>query len=105
MKSEIEKTFYSDIYIAGDLHTIRDVCREYCMCGLCVTVTPTEFIYKGGVESGAIVGIKQYPRFPKDENELSDTAEDLAYVLINECHQRSCMVVEQDYTQWYYKEN
>lgn len=103
MKSKLERTFTADIYIAGDLHTIRDVCKEYCMRGLCVTVTPTEFIYTGGAESGAVVGIKQYPRFPKDENELMDTAEDLAYYLVGACNQQSCMVVGQDFTEWYYK--
>lgn len=30
--------------------------------GLCVTVTQTTFLYKGGMEEGAIIGIINYPR-------------------------------------------
>ena len=32
--------------------------------GLCVSVTPTEFIYSNGSEPGFIVGLINYPRFP-----------------------------------------
>ena len=39
-------TFYANIYIAGDLRTIENIVREYALdVGLCVTVTPTNFIF------------------------------------------------------------
>jgi hypothetical protein len=46
-----------------------------------VTVTPTVFIYKGGREDGAIVGLIQYPRFPASEDDIVKKATDLAETL------------------------
>lgn len=34
--------------------------------GLCVTLTPTEYIYTNGGEPGFIVGLINYPRFPDE---------------------------------------
>jgi ferredoxin len=49
------------------LHTIdeaRAICQAYCNAvGLCVTLTPTEFVYTDGGEPGVIVGLINYPRF------------------------------------------
>lgn len=63
------------VYDVGDA---RAICAEYCKCGLCVTVTPTTFVYTGGDEPGVIVGLINYPRFPKDEHELRVLAVGLA---------------------------
>ena len=39
--------------------------QEYCdKNGLCVSVTPTKFIYTNGGENGCIIGFINYPRFP-----------------------------------------
>lgn len=44
---------------------------EYCNDhALCVTVTPTTFIYVGGIELGVMVGLINYPRFPKEHRDL-----------------------------------
>lgn len=66
-------TFNATIYAGflerdtGRLHTITDaeaVCSNYCdEVGLCVTVTPTQYIYVNGQEPGCIVGLIHYPRF------------------------------------------
>jgi len=58
-----------------DLDLIRDWCKSYCnSVGFCVSFTPTEFIYKDGSEPGVIIGIINYPRFPKDKKDLKSIA-------------------------------
>lgn len=49
MTHKVEATFWATIYIAGDAEHAKQVCRDFCLAvGLCVTVTPTTFIYSGG---------------------------------------------------------
>lgn len=43
-----------------------------------VTVTPTHFCYPSGDEPGVIIGIINYPRFPKEPEELKEIALKLA---------------------------
>jgi len=81
MSVNISKTWYASIHIAGDHQTALEVCREFCMDGLCVSVTPTTFIYTGGAEEGVCVRIIQYPRFPRPERELMGVAIRLADLL------------------------
>lgn len=55
-------------------HTIEEV-YDYCqwLCNIrkaCFTVTPTRFIYVDGYEDGAVIGLINYPRFPKDRQRL-----------------------------------
>ena len=86
-------TYQATIYIAGDLQTIRSTCRKFCEIGFCVTVTPTEYIYTGGAETGAIVGIINYARFPKEHEEIRIRAHELANDLMTACSQKSCSLV------------
>lgn len=81
MSANISKTWYASIHIAGDKDVATQVCREFCMEGLCVTVTPTTFVYTGGLEEGVCVRIIQYPRFPRPERELMGVAIRLADTL------------------------
>lgn len=94
------KTYTATIYIGGDVAKIKDVCRKYCLRGLCVTVTPTEYIYTGGSETGVSVGLINYPRFPAEPEKIRTTAKELATVLMAECHQRSCTVLCSDETEY-----
>ena len=67
------------IYIGGDYEKACQIANKYCtMYGFCVTVTPTEYVYKYGRESGVIVGLMNYPRFPNTEEELLEHAFRLA---------------------------
>jgi len=87
----VTKTYHANIYVGlregydGTRHflaEIEDICSEYCDdVGLCVTVTLTTFIYKGGSEGGAVVGIINYPRFPKKPREIRTRAISLAEIL------------------------
>ena len=66
--------------------------------GLCVTVTPTEYIYTGGQESGVIVELINYPRFPSHPQEIYEHAIDLAEELRAECCQQSYTIMMPDHT-------
>ncbi len=55
--------------------TALKVCEDYCVeVGLGLTFTPTRFVYVGGGEPGVIVGLINYPRFPKEEAEIRSHA-------------------------------
>ena len=88
------------VYIAGDIQTIRHYCREFCMEGLCVTVTPTDFVFTGGMEAGAQIGLVNYPRFPSDPDMINETAERLTRFLIEKLHQHSALIDGPKYTTW-----
>ena len=101
MKIVTEHSFSIQIYIAGDISVIKQTCRAYCMeDGLCVTITPTDFIYTGGEESGVCVGIVNYPRFPLTKKELYEKAIRLANELIVVAHQWTALVVTPEMTVW-----
>jgi len=76
------------------LERIESACREYCdRVGLCVTVTPTTFVYKGRSEPGAAIGLINYPRFPSALDAFRKRALDLAGMLKELCGQIRVSVV------------
>lgn len=90
------------IFIAGGASDIEDQCRTYCdEVGLCVTCTPTTFIYTGGEEEGYIVGLINYPRFPSDPATIWAHAETLAARLRVEAGQDSYTIQAPDKTVWF----
>lgn len=96
MQSE---TYTATIYVAGDVATARAVCRDFCYAnGLCVTLSPEEFVYTGGMESGVRVGLINYPRFPAEPAAIWDTAWRLAELLMEAMAQHSFTVVATDKT-------
>ena len=98
MNTKTVKTFNANIYIAGDISRIRDICGEYCESGFCVSITSTEFVYTYGRETGAIIGIINYPRFPKQQKEIKKLSILLSEKLITGLHQGSCTIVFTDET-------
>ena len=88
MNSKVVPTFECRIYVGlteaydGRQHAVsevEDVCQAYCDdVGLCVTISPTTFVYKRGREDGAVVGLINYPRFPTTPEDLKVKACDLA---------------------------
>ena len=78
------------------LHSVeeaKNVCGVYCNeVGFGVSVTPTNFVYTGGHEDGFIVGIMNYPRFPKTEIELKNHAFKLAEILLKKFNQERLSV-------------
>ena len=80
------------------LEQVQDVCQEYVdSVGLCVTVTPTQYVYTGGTERGAIVGLINYPRFP-DLLGVRDKALKLAALLKGRFRQQRVSVMFHDET-------
>jgi hypothetical protein len=97
-------THQVQIFLAGDLFVIREGCRRFCLEGLCVTVQYADFVYTYGMESGACVGLTNYPRFPSTPTELNDVAIRLAEHLMDHAVQRSALVVAPNDTVWLHRE-
>lgn len=103
-------THRTEIHIAGDLPTIQNYCRKYCSepreftDGFCVSVLPSEILYKFGAQSGACINLVNYPRFPRSSPELTDIALDLARSLMHSCHQRTALVQTDSKTHWLHRE-
>jgi len=98
---KIEPTHKVSIYMSGPIETAKQVIREYCMqVGLCVTIEPTTFIYTGGEEQGFVIGLLQYPRFPKDTKEIDEAAKQLALKILDATFQWSALVVTPQDTLW-----
>jgi len=100
IESKLVETYWVKIYVAGDIKSIEESCRRFCMEGLCVTVTPTKFIYTGGQEDGAEVGLVNYPRFPSTPEAIRTKASFLALKLMEDCCQLSVLIVSPDGTTW-----
>jgi hypothetical protein len=101
MKTTSAPSYSIRIYMAGNLAQAEQVCREFCWDGACVTVTPTNYIYKGGEESGFVVGFINYPRFPKTTFLLNRQAESLAERLMTSLCQSSYTIETPAETTWY----
>ncbi len=100
--SKTESTYWIEICIAGDLSIGKQVCRKYCYeVGLCVTVVPADFIYTGGEESGMIIRLVNYPRFPNDQYKIKEIAVDLGCKLRKELCQHTFLLVDPSVTEWF----
>jgi hypothetical protein len=90
------------IFIAGNYDAAKTSCREFCDSeGLCVTVTQTDYVYRGGEEQGLIVGLINYPRFPSTIHEIEEKATRLGKKLLVDLNQQSFSVQAPDYTTWF----
>jgi hypothetical protein len=97
-----ELSYPVSIFIAGDYAEARMVCQNHCdQVGLCVTVTPTTYVYTGGEEAGVIVGLINYPRFPKRPEDIWYRAEALAIHLMHELKQESFTLQAPNKTVWF----
>ena len=82
-----------------DIRLAKHICQKYCDdMGLCVTVTPTEYIYTNGNESGCIIGFINYPRFPQSNKQIFDHAVNIAKLLKAAYHQNKVTLVAPDKT-------
>lgn len=90
-----EQTRVVEVFMAGDVEHAKQVTRRWCKeSPCCVTVTPTTFIYRGGEESGFVIGFRNYPRFPNDSHTLRRMAAELAELIREQSGQDSYMVVD-----------
>jgi len=94
------------IFIAGDYAKALELCRAYCdETGFCVTVTPTAYVYTGGQESGVIVGLINYPRFPSEPRAIWHRADELGKRLCGSLGQDSYTIQAPDKTVWFSHRN
>lgn len=63
-----------------------------------VSLSPTEFIYPGGNETGFVAGLINYPRFPREKEEIRRMALELAELLRDGLGQERVSVVMPDET-------
>lgn len=92
------KTFCAEIYMAGDLTLAKQIIREYCLTGFCVSFESVDYIYTMGEESGFVARIINYPRFERSPSEIKEKSMSLATNLMLGLHQGSCSVVFSDET-------
>ena len=102
------ETFFATLYIGsrehydGILHNLDDVekiCQDYVDdVGLCITITPTKYVYKNGNEDGCAIGLINYPRFPSDSESITRTAVELATILMKEFNQYRVSIVTPNQT-------
>lgn len=95
-------TFWVRLYMSGPIEIGKQVLREECLReGLCVTIDPTLFVYTGGEESGFVVGLLNYPRFPCAIFEaLTARAETIALKLLAATAQHSVLLMTPEETRW-----
>lgn len=103
-----EKTFYANIAlgfregyteIVHSIDEVEKVCQKCCdEIGLCVTITPTKFIYKNGFEDGCFIGLIQYPRFPEEIEKIKIKAIEMAKIFLEEFNQLKVSVICSDKT-------
>ncbi len=82
-------TFWARIYIAGPKHKAEDVCRKWTEQGQCINIYETNYIFKYGEQTGVVVELINYPRFPRTADELTVMARDLGFTLLKEMSQGS----------------
>lgn len=101
MRTELAPTNVIKLYLSGPIDIAKQAVRaETLRAGLCVTIEPTTYIYTGGEESGYVVGLLNYPRFPCAPEELESRARDLMLKLLAATHQHSALMVTPEHSEW-----
>jgi len=94
-------TYWVKIYIAGPIKVAKQIIRRECKAeGLCVTIDPTTFIYTGGEETGYVVQLINYPKYPVSNFVTQNRATKLALMLKSETFQDSVLIMDSVGTQW-----
>lgn len=102
MRTEFAPSWPVQIFIAGEYETAMNACGAYCdEVGLCVTVTLTDYVYTNGTEGGLIIGLINYPRFPKEPAQIEASAIALGMKLREALGQESFSVQTPTTTTWF----
>jgi hypothetical protein len=115
LKQKVEHEFYKEvnscdtsyvtIHMAGDYDTAVKTTREFTFeQGACYQISPCDYVYTGGKESGITARVICYPRFPKSNDELLEEAKSLAYKLAEALCQKSFTLETSEKT-YYYQSN
>lgn len=90
-----------EIFIGGDLQQAIEICQLFCTAiGLCVTVEPTTYVYRGGSCEGVRVGLINYARFPKEQKFIWNIASDLAEQLKRYMQQGSYTIQDHEISEF-----
>ena len=102
------ETITADIYVGlregysetrHDIEELKRFMQGYVdRVSLCVTVTPTTFVYKNGKEDGARIGLINYPRFPATREKIEQIAREIAAMCMKEYKQNRVSIVLPDRT-------
>jgi len=114
MSGRIKKTFTAKIAVGfregytDKVHTLEEayeIAQNYCnKIGLCVSVTPTRFIYTQsvatphGFDDGCFVELIAYPRFPSSKYDIIKDALELTKIFIKEFNQMRISIIATDQT-------
>lgn len=90
------------IFLAGD-HAVAIKAMEQHVQDFpfCVTITPTTYVHTSGTDTGIIVGLINYPRFPKSFPDIWAKAEQIAAFLCERLDQQSYTIQAPDRTVWF----
>lgn len=92
-------TYKAEIYMAGDKSKARFHLQLMAAeKGMCASVESVDYVYTGGMESGFVVRLINYPRFQSDPKSIKDFAIRIAESLLKGLGQGSCSVVCSDET-------
>lgn len=90
------------VWMAGEIDDARRWLRqEAARRGLCVSISPVDYIYTGGEEAGFRLTLINYPRFPAEPDQIYETARDLARGLVRELGQSSYTIEGPDFTDYF----
>ena len=93
---------FAKIYISGPIDVIKQTCRHWCKENpSCVNVLETSFIYCGGEETGAIVELLNYPKFPLSDKEIFAKAKELGFKIKETTAQDSFLIATPESTHWW----
>lgn len=101
MNERICESYKVKLYLSGSYDDAIRACRQYVNdVGLCVTVERADYVYSYGMESGVVVGLLNYPRFPATKDQVYKKAEGLAIYLKRELCQSSVLIDDGETAKW-----
>lgn len=93
------ETYTAEIYMAGDVTLCRSILQRMAAnTGMCVSLEKVGYIYTGGLESGFVVRLINYPRFPANKEDIKNMAGRIAENLLHKLGQGSYTIVYPDET-------
>ena len=80
---KVVDTFNANIHMAGDIEQAEHFLRKHVthVNRNCVQLIPARYIYTGGMETGFIARLINYPRFEKEPNQIATEAKQIGAAL------------------------
>ena len=95
-------TYWVRVFIGGDFDTLRSICNDWAQQNnVCVSISPREYIYKGGSAMGAVIELINYPKRPRTEKEIWVDGMNLARDLRMGANQLSFTIMDPDVSEWH----